>query len=321
MNAVAPIAETPEAFERVPPEGIKWHPYADIFPWMEGEPYEALKADIAKNGVLEPVVFLDGYILDGRNRYMAARDLGIEYPRVEYTGNDPLGYVVSLNLTRRHLNEGQRANAAAKVANLKAGDNQHSGGGANLPNLLGEAPKTSVTVREAAKMLNVSERSVKAARKVREDGAPALVEAVEKGDAAVSAAAEVAKLPVEEQQAVVEAGPVAIKEVAKVVRETGADAETVALREAVIEAARQGFAPERKDRRNKEYVDDPNFRMLMRVLGPCNTMVEQVQRQEIVIETALQGFLETPDHRARALRTIAEARDFLTVFLETANAD
>lgn len=28
-------------------------------------------------------------LLDGRNRYMAARDLGIEYPRVEFHGDDP----------------------------------------------------------------------------------------------------------------------------------------------------------------------------------------------------------------------------------------
>ena len=88
MNAVAPIADEPEAFERVPPAGVQWHPYADLFPWIEGPAFDDLKADIAENGVLEPIVFFEGQILDGRNRYMAARDLGIEYPRVEYRGDD-----------------------------------------------------------------------------------------------------------------------------------------------------------------------------------------------------------------------------------------
>jgi hypothetical protein len=322
MNAVAPIADEPEAFERVPPEGVEWHPYSNLFPWMDDDAFEELKADVAKNGVLEPVVFIGKQILDGRNRYMAARALGIEYPRVEYRGDDPLGYVVSLNLKRRHLSEGQRADAAAKIANQKAGDNQHSGGGANLPDLLGEAPRPNITIREAAKMLNVSERSVKAARKVREDGSPSLVAAVEKGHAAVSAAAEVAKLPVEEQQSVVEAGPLAIKEVAKVVRETGADPETAALREAVIEAARQGLAPERKDRRNRLYEHDPVFRMLMRIVGPCRAMIEQVDRGEIVIAEALSGFLDdVPGQRERDLTDVARARDFLTQFLEASHAD
>jgi hypothetical protein len=39
---------------------------------------------------------------------MAARELGIEYPRIEYEGDDPLGFVISHNLTRRHFRQGLR---------------------------------------------------------------------------------------------------------------------------------------------------------------------------------------------------------------------
>ncbi len=220
MNAVAHV-EPEAAFERVPPVGVKWHPYADVFPWMEGEAYEALKADIAKNGVIEPIVFLDGYILDGRNRYSAARELGIAYPRVEYEGDDPLGYVISLNLRRRHLTESQRAMAASKLANQAQGRPPEKR--ANLPLLSDPADKLPATISnaDAAKMLNVSERSVKAARKVREVGVPALVAAVETGVVSVAAAAEVAKMPVEEVEALVARGPKAVKEKAREVREHG----------------------------------------------------------------------------------------------------
>lgn len=210
MNAVAPIADDPEAFERVPPEGIKWHPYSDLFPWMDDATFDELKADIAKNGVLEPVVFLDGQILDGRNRYMAARDLGIEYPRVEYRGDDPLGYVVSLNLRRRHLTDGQRAMVASKLAKMPRGRPSEE-----------NPPIGGITNTEAATMLNVSERAVERARKVQEIGIPALVAAVETGVVSVSAAAEVAKLPVEEVQALVDKGPVAVKQAAREIREHG----------------------------------------------------------------------------------------------------
>ena len=211
MNALAPIADEPEAFERVPPEGIKWHPYSDLFPWMDDAAFDELRADIAKNGVLEPVVFLDGQILDGRNRYMAARDLGIEYPRVEYRGDDPLGYVVSLNLRRRHLTDGQRAMVASKLAKMPRGRPSEE-----------NPPIGGITNTEAATMLNVSERAVERARKVQEVGVPALVAAVETGVVSVSAAAEVAKLPVEEVQALVDKGPVAVKQAAREVREHGA---------------------------------------------------------------------------------------------------
>jgi hypothetical protein len=179
----------------------------------------------------------------------------------------------------------------------------------------------SISQERAAEMMGVSVASVKRASSVIERGAPELVAAVEDGSVALSAAAEVAKLPVEEQQAVVEAGPVAIKEVAKVIRETGSDEDGAEFRASVIEAAKQGLAPERKDRRNKEYEHDPAYRMLLQILGPCRAMAEQVERGEIVINEALNGFLDdSPGHRDRAIRAITRARDFLTEFLEVANA-
>ncbi len=67
-------------------------------------------------------------------------------------------------------------------------------------------------------MANVSARSVESAKKVADKGAPELVAAVEAGNVAVSAAAEVASLPVEEQRQAVAEGKVATK--AKEARES-----------------------------------------------------------------------------------------------------
>src|SRR5262245_56882290 len=90
------------------------HPYADLFPLMTAEELDALAADIRANGLRKPIVLLEGKILDGRNRYKACLIAGVE-PRFEdYTGDDPLGYVNSENIARRHLTPGQRAMIAAK---------------------------------------------------------------------------------------------------------------------------------------------------------------------------------------------------------------
>lgn len=191
--------------EHTPPVGVTWHPYADLFPWIEGAAFQELKADIAKNGVIEPIVFLDGAVLDGRNRYIAARELGIEYPRVEYEGDDPLGFVLSKNLSRRHLSESQRGIVAAKLAKLEDGQRQ-VGKFAHVP-----------TQAQAAELLNVSERTVKTARQVVNEGTPELVAAVESGAVSVSAAAEVAKLPKTKQKKVVADGKA--KETAKKAKE------------------------------------------------------------------------------------------------------
>jgi hypothetical protein len=67
--------------------------------------------------------------------------------------------------------------------------------GANLH----PSAESVVTRAEAAELLNVSPRSVATARKVIRNGTPALVEAVRNGEIAVSRAAKVADLSVNEK--------------------------------------------------------------------------------------------------------------------------
>src|SRR5262249_60516662 len=52
------------------------HPLANMFPMIEGQALEDLKHDIAAKGILEPIRLYQGMILDGRNRYSAARAVG-----------------------------------------------------------------------------------------------------------------------------------------------------------------------------------------------------------------------------------------------------
>lgn len=208
-HQIMPVANV-DRVERTPPSGVRWHPYADIFPWIDGPAFKELVEDVRQNGVLEPIVFLDGAILDGRNRYMAAREAGVEYPRVEYTGDDPLGFVISHNLKRRHLDASQRAMVASKLAKMPQGARTDLQPSANLP---------EVSQPQAAAMLNVSERSLRTAKTVQEQGAPELIEAVETGEASVSAAALVATLPKDEQAEIASMGGRAVAEAAREIRE------------------------------------------------------------------------------------------------------
>ena len=57
-------------------EQLPFHPLADLFPLLEGEDFEQLVTDIRENGLYEPIVMLDGRILDGRNRYRACLSAG-----------------------------------------------------------------------------------------------------------------------------------------------------------------------------------------------------------------------------------------------------
>ena len=184
---------------------MKYHPLADVFPLIEGAEFDALVADVAKQGLLEAIITLDGDILDGRNRYRACVAAGVEPHFEVFEGADPVAFVVSKNVARRHLDESQRAIAAAKIAVLQRGDNQH----ASI-----EAPSQA----KAATLLNVSRSGVQRAREVLNEGTPELVKAVEAGRVSVSAAADVATLPKAEQTEIVAKGEKEILEAAKRIR-------------------------------------------------------------------------------------------------------
>ena len=165
---------------------LKPHDLANIFPMLGKEDAKALAQDIAEHGLRDPIVLFEGRILDGRNRYVACTQAGVLPQFTDYTGENPSAYVVSVNLKRRHLSESQRAMVAAKLANLPRGSNQH-------------APIGATSDAAAAALLNVSERSVERAKTVQRKALAKITEAVEKGDVAVSAAAQFAKQPMEQQ--------------------------------------------------------------------------------------------------------------------------
>jgi ParB-like chromosome segregation protein Spo0J len=157
---------------------------------MTGEEFERLKEDIKTRKLQEPIIIYDGKILDGRNRYNALKALGrtLDTKHIkEYRNGDPLGYVLSANLHRRHLNESGRAMVAGKLASLPVGTNRHT--------------KVGTSIEDAGKRLNVGKASVERAKKVLDKGTPELVKAVEQNKVRVSAAADkLADKPPEEQK-------------------------------------------------------------------------------------------------------------------------
>jgi ParB-like chromosome segregation protein Spo0J len=169
------------------------HELCTAFPLMKNDQFMALVKDIRENGLLEPITLYKGKILDGRNRYTACVNAMIEPVFEEYDGDDPLAFVISRNLSRRHLDESQRAMVAAKLANMKEGRPSET------------LQICRVSQSAAAEKLNVSTRSVADAKAVlkNKEKSPELIEAVEQGEIPVSVAADVAKLPEEVQHQII----------------------------------------------------------------------------------------------------------------------
>lgn len=169
----------------------EFHELANVFPLISESEIEALAADIQTNGLHHSITLYQGKILDGRNRFLACELAEVKPSYTEYTGNDPIAFVISENISRRHLDESQRAMCAARFANLRHGQRaDYADRSIDL---------SAVTQPQAAEMLNVSVPSVKRATQVINHGIPDLISAVDRGKMAVSAAAQVARLPAETQ--------------------------------------------------------------------------------------------------------------------------
>lgn len=191
------------------------HPAAELFPVMDEVAFTALVADIAAHGQREPILILDGQVIDGRHRLRACEQLGLEplVRQVSADDGDPFGLVVSLNLHRRHLSESQRAMVAAQLANMNRTDTLRQYRCANLHN-----DAKPVSLAEAAELLQVSRRSVASAARIREQGTVHLINAVAQGSLAVSTAANLAHLPPDTQREVLTKTPDEIRAIAREVK-------------------------------------------------------------------------------------------------------
>ncbi|MBB3608646.1 MT-A70 family methyltransferase [Rhizobium sp. BK602] len=181
------------------------HPLAALFPMLPDSEIDELARDIETHGQEQAVWLFDGKILDGRNRDEACHRLGIDAWTEDYKGNDPLGFVLSLNLRRRHLTDAQRAMVAARIVDWENGMNQTTGG-------------AHVHAREAGRRLSISERAVKAAKRIREHGVDTLIQAMESGSLSIKVGETISHLEREAQEEVLRAEKKRITALAKAFR-------------------------------------------------------------------------------------------------------
>jgi hypothetical protein len=100
-------------------DGLRGHELANLLPMIDGAAFENLKADIAKNGILEPIILFEGQILDGRNRYRAGRELGVlgraNFKVFDGSYAEAEAFVFSTNFLRRQMTNAQKQDVIRKM--------------------------------------------------------------------------------------------------------------------------------------------------------------------------------------------------------------
>jgi hypothetical protein len=163
---------------------MKQHPLSAAFPAMSADDFQALKSDIEANGQREPIIVLDGMVLDGWHRYRACTELGTKVKQFTFAcGSDPVAFVISHNLHRRHLTASQRA--AAVVA-----CQQWQPAGVRTAARVEPSSTHASTNAEMARLAQVTPRTITDAKTAHKAG---LGEAVKAGALTAKEAASVAR--------------------------------------------------------------------------------------------------------------------------------
>jgi phage N-6-adenine-methyltransferase len=165
---------------------LQVHPVAEMFPLIEGDDYQSLVEDVKRHGVREPVwLHPDGSIIDGRNRARAAADAGAHLPTRTWDGTGSLvGFVLSLNLHRRHLSSSQKAILALSVEPMLAAEaksRMRAGTKGDPTQGFGEGSRhDNEAAQQAAKMVGTNRQYVADAKRIAEER-PDLIEQVREG--------------------------------------------------------------------------------------------------------------------------------------------
>ena len=118
MGRAAPILpdSARSAFDRFQLAGGRVHPVTDLFPLMSDDELQELADDIKVNGLLYPIILDEnGVLIDGRNRLRAC-EMADRVPVFEtIESQHAVTYILSANISRRHLSKGQQAMVVAKA--------------------------------------------------------------------------------------------------------------------------------------------------------------------------------------------------------------
>jgi hypothetical protein len=143
---------------------------------MDAADFAKLRDDITQHGLREPIwLHQDGRIIDGRNRYRACLEANAKPTFRTWDGVGSLvAFIASLNLHRRHLTAGQRADIGAKIADeltqeaaaRRSATLKQNTDPARLPERSGDRGEAR---EQAAKIAGVSPRYVSDAKRLRSE--------------------------------------------------------------------------------------------------------------------------------------------------------
>ena len=165
--------------------------FKKLIPPLSIEEHTQLTLNICKEGIREPLILWNNYIIDGHNRFEIAKQFNLEYKTInkEFESEDEVKEWMILNqFGRRNLSAYQRSVLALEledVFRIKAKEKQKEAGGA-VPQISAKAPIE--TRKELSKVASVSHDTIAKVKKIQEKAPDEIKTKLSTGEISINAA-------------------------------------------------------------------------------------------------------------------------------------
>lgn len=172
--------------------------FKKLIPALTAEEYKQLEANILSEGIRDPLVVWNGYLVDGHNRYAIATQHGLEYKTVNKEfkdGNAVKEWMILNQFGRRNLSNYQRSVLALQLEDVfkaKAKENLSKAGSSYSPkvgSLISEkVPEKIDTYKEIAKVANVGHDTIAKVKRIEAVASPEVKAQLSTGEMSINQA-------------------------------------------------------------------------------------------------------------------------------------
>lgn len=173
--------------------------YKKLIYKIDNDEFKDLENNCIKEGIREPIITYNGFIIDGHNRYEIAQKHNLDYKTIEMqfdTETDVEGWMYLNQLGRRNLNDWQKydlRDELNKINKLK-GLKEKSKGGGDKKSVLSKIDKSDIkkdeerhnSRNELAKELKWGNSKVAQADVIKKRATEEQIEKLQKGDASIN---------------------------------------------------------------------------------------------------------------------------------------
>jgi DNA modification methylase len=163
--------------------------FKKLIPALTAEEFKQLEENILKDGIRDPLVLWNGYLIDGHNRYQIAFKHGLEYKTIDKEFEDQSEvkeWMINNQFGRRNLSNYQRSVLALELESVFSKRAKEQQGQRNdIKPTLAES-KPIETRKELAKVANVSHGTLDKVKKIQAVATPEVKAQLSTGEISIN---------------------------------------------------------------------------------------------------------------------------------------